>query len=893
MNLKSLCPLFLLALVAVCDPAQAQNSPATGMPAVTYVGSITAPTEDSAITAAQGTIADTDGLGTLSWQWSAATANGGTYTAIAMATNAAFTPLQAHVGMFLQVCASFMDMASTPNEEERCLQIATAVANVNDAPVAQNNTIYVPVGGSYTFSADDFPFTDEDGHALFRIVIGSSVPAAGAFSLSGTTVSPSLSIPPARLDARLLTYTPPADATAAMAGYASFNFTVRTGGSVFNVKSSATRTMTIDLVPTTPSAATGAPTVTAATGTAHNEDVELTAAIGTVADTNGIPTHTRTWQWQSAPAPATGTPAASAYTDIAGATAVTFTPMQAHVGLYIRVCLSFTDGTGTAEMRCSAGTIITNVNDAPVAAENPPAYTATNMPGSADTVVIHPAAFQAAYTDPDGDLDMLAAVNITTLPADGSLRLGGTAVTTGQAITITANEFMGGLLTFTPTDAATESTTLGFSLTDSGTPAITSNTATITINLQLGQDIDPGEVVAVFNAAAAAAAADAIMGAISASPTSNAFDLSLDGTSLAGAARTLSQSAAAEQNPWYHSTTAEWEYHAAYNAGDDSADSLLHRLQSMADGDIAMNWQAGGSAMRFWARYQSVDLSGNEGETLEYDGSGSGFYIGADRQINERMRLGLAISSDSADISLDLDDDTMDDEATRSATTIYPYMQMDLGNNNHLRLIAGIGSGDLDIKSSANDSTASAALSWNMLAASIRHHRQMRGNLSARFNGSLQLANTSTDAATFTGGAASVAAADASTNELAIDAQLRYRRDNFTPFASITARKLGGDLSQSMALDLGLGADLQTNAAIIRLGLTRQLNDTDHKRDSLSLDIATNPNPGGLSASLGSRYDGLSGRPQWQGTVRWQRLTHELSLAASQSDLRLQARLRW
>ena len=257
------------------------------------------------------------------------------------------------------------------------------------------------------------------------------------------------------------------------------------------------------------------------------------------------------------------------------------------------------------------------------------------------------------------------------------------------------------------------------------------------------------------------------------------------------------------------------------------------------------------------------------------------------------MRLGLAISSDSADITLDLDDDKMDDEATRSATTVYPYLQMDLGGNNHLRVIAGIGSGDLDIKSTANsDETVSTGLSWNMLAASISHHRPMKGRLSARFDGSFQLGNSSTDAATFAN-TSTLAAADASTSEIAIDAQLRYRSNNFTPFASLSARKLGGDLSQSMAMDLGLGADLQTGAAILRLSITRQLNDTTHKRDSLSLDIATNPNPGGLSASLGSRYDSLSGKPQWQSTVRWQRRACELSLAASQSDYRLQARLRW
>ena len=377
------------------------------------------------------------------------------------------------------------------------------------------------------------------------------------------------------------------------------------------------------------------------------------------------------------------------------------------------------------------------------------------------------------------------------------------------------------------------------------------------------------QAIAPLTAAVMANAANAIGGAISATPAT--FDISMGGTSLAGMARTLGQ-----------------------NATLHSPESLHSHLNAMANGDIAMNWQAGGSAMRFWARYQSTDISGNEGEdeTLKYDGSGTGFYIGADRRINDKMRLGLAISSDSADMTLDLDGDMMDDEATRSATTIYPYMQMDLGGNNHLSVIAGIGSGDLDIKSTANNETVSTGLSWNMLAASISHHRPMKGRLSARFDGSLQLGNTSTDAATFANDR-TLAAADASTNEIAIDAQLRYQSGNFTPYAGITARKLGGDLSQAMAMDLGLGADLQTGPAIIRLSITRQINDTTHKRDSLSLDMATTPNQSGLSASLGSRYDSITGRPQWQGTVRWQRKAAELSLAASQSDCRLQARLRW
>ena len=78
----------------------------------------------------------------------------------------------------------------------------------------------------------------------------------------------------------------------------------------------------------------------------------------------------------------------------------------------------------------------------------------------------------------------------------------------------------------------------------------------------------------------------------------------------------------------------------------------------------------------------------------------------------------------------------------------------------------------------------------------------------------MQLSNSSTDATTFANGS-TLAAADASTNEIAIDAQLRYQSNNFTPFASLAARKLGGDISQSVALDMVFVAG-SANLAIMR-----------------------------------------------------------------------------
>ena len=371
--------LVPLAMLALCGQLHAQtNSPATGEPAVTYASGITAPTEDSAITAAQGTIMDADGITTFTpdWAWHEGDAADGDFMPIASATAATFTPLQIHVGKFLRVCATFDDDAS--NEETRCWTASAAVANVNDAAVAKPNTIFVPVGGTHTFSTDDFPFTDEDDDNLTSVRF-LTAPAKGTitntaisgilqsdgtfeFTVVGTTRRINADVFTSGLASAGIQYAPPADATTAMAGYTTFTWRANDAGTA--------ATITIDLVASTASAATGAPTVDAtdSMATAWNEDVELTASVTGVTDANGIVTHTRNWQWQSATTQ-TGT-----YTAIAGATEETFTPLQAHIGQFIRVCLSFTDGIGTSEgPLCSApaaGNAIAAVNDAPTSADS-------------------------------------------------------------------------------------------------------------------------------------------------------------------------------------------------------------------------------------------------------------------------------------------------------------------------------------------------------------------------------------------------------------------------------------------------------------------------------------------------------------------------------------------
>ena len=319
-------------------------------------------------------------------------------------------------------------------------------------------------------------------------------------------------------------------------------------------------------------------------------------------------------------------------------------------------------------------------------------------------------------------------------------------------------------------------------------------------------------------------------------------------------------------------------------------------MRALADGGLAMQYAPDASwrDLRFWARYQSMDISGNEGEDLEYEGSGTGAYLGTDRIIGMGVRSGFAIGVDNADIRLDLDGDGALDDASRSTFSLYPYLRINWARNGEMRLMIGFGSGSIDITSTANgDQTASADVGWGMLAASISKWHDMPGRMSARIDGSLQYDTSEIQEARFGGDGARIQASESSNSELALNAELQYSGGALQPFASLATRKWFGDLDQSPALDMALGTRLHIGPFAMRLAATRQINDTTHIRDTLSLDIAATPASLGLTAHLGSNWDTITGRPQWNTTIGWQRPRHSISLTASPTDYRLRARLRW
>ncbi len=126
-------------------------------------------------------------------------------------------------------------------------------------------------------------------------------------------------------------------------------------------------------------AAIGQPSISDMTPT---EGSMLTASPGTIADPNGTTTSVFTYQWQAL--------IAGIWTNIAGATAATFTPTQLQVNLPLRVVATFTDDLGSVESIASdptavVGDLFVGTNAANVFAGTEGADNASGL-GGADTL---------------------------------------------------------------------------------------------------------------------------------------------------------------------------------------------------------------------------------------------------------------------------------------------------------------------------------------------------------------------------------------------------------------------------------------------------------------------------------------------------------------------------
>ena len=255
----------------------------------------------------------------------------------------------------------------------------------NTAPTSADNTVTATEDTDYRFSATDFPFMDTDTGAEFDLLTIVTLPASGTLTLGGLPLTLPQDVGPAALDDAAntndLVYSPPANENGD--DLTSFTFSVYDGA-----VDSDTHTMTIDVTAVN-DAATGQPAIT---GTAQVGQL-LTAAVGTIADPDGLPnpflTDTNTsFQWVRV---TSGTD-----DDISGKTASTYTLVTADEGKTIKVKVSFQDGGGGSEgPLTSVATAVVSAAAANTPATGAPTITGTPQVGQTLTA--------ATTTIMDGD----------------------------------------------------------------------------------------------------------------------------------------------------------------------------------------------------------------------------------------------------------------------------------------------------------------------------------------------------------------------------------------------------------------------------------------------------------------------------------------------------------
>jgi hypothetical protein len=128
---------------------------------------------------------------------------------------------------------------------------SVTVNSVNDAPMGTNNMVTTKQSTPFAFTTAAFGFSDPSDtppNALLAVKI-STLPRAGALTLSGAAVSAGQFVSAADISAGKLVFTPAANANAA--GYSSFGFQVQDNGGTANGGvdlDPVARTLTINVV---------------------------------------------------------------------------------------------------------------------------------------------------------------------------------------------------------------------------------------------------------------------------------------------------------------------------------------------------------------------------------------------------------------------------------------------------------------------------------------------------------------------------------------------------------------------------------------------------------------------------------------------------------------------
>lgn len=323
------------------------NQPPTG--AINLVGT---PQQGLQLIATQGTLADPDGLGTFSYRWQTSS-DGINWTNVAGATSSTITLAQAQVSLRMRAVVSYTDGAG--NAETVNSAPTGFVVNVNDPPTGSLQVAGVVFIGSPLTLVHNL--VDPDGLGDFFYKWQSSSDGTNWTDIAGANTA---------------TFSP----TQAQVG-----LRLRGVGNYTDNYGFAEQVFSTATVPV--QAGNAPPTGTLSIAGTPRQGGQLQVQ-NSLFDADGLGAISYRWQSSSD---------GNSWTDIGGAVADTYTPVQAEVGLRLRVVASYVDGKGNPEtFNSTPTTAVTNLNDPPVGE--------ITLSGTAkkDQVL----RVQSAISDPDG-----------------------------------------------------------------------------------------------------------------------------------------------------------------------------------------------------------------------------------------------------------------------------------------------------------------------------------------------------------------------------------------------------------------------------------------------------------------------------------------------------------
>ncbi|MFP4318417.1 MAG: Ig-like domain-containing protein [Phormidium sp.] len=118
-------------------------------------------------------------------------------------------------------------------------EVTVTIVGADDLPTSQDDSVEVPSGESFSFSADDFVFNDPDAGDEFQAIKLISIPGDGTLTFEGTAVSINEIIPVANFDSLVFT-----QGTLDIGDDTSFDFEVQ---NTRDVLSDESYTMTLDI----------------------------------------------------------------------------------------------------------------------------------------------------------------------------------------------------------------------------------------------------------------------------------------------------------------------------------------------------------------------------------------------------------------------------------------------------------------------------------------------------------------------------------------------------------------------------------------------------------------------------------------------------------------------